>query len=393
MSVKLSFDRTSLSGVSSKELKRAARLLWFIKLPFFLYLGRIIELFPFFLKIPLIKRLIKVTIFRQFCGGTTLKGSTSVIEELDRDGIHVALDYAGEGFSKETEFEQCTKELINSVKYASTNQTVSIISMKVTGIARFELLQQLQLGQVSQSMDSEMELVVQRLDRICEAAHQNGVSIFVDAEESWIQNPIDILVDKMMSKYNKEKVIVFNTFQLYRYDRLPFLMNSYEKAQKGNYYLGAKLVRGAYMEKERLRAEKLNYPSPIHTEKISVDGDFNYAAHFCLDHLEEISTCLATHNQESCELMASLMIKKNLPVNHPHLIFCQLYGMCDWITKKLVLKGFNSVKYLPYGSVEELVPYLIRRARENSFARSGIALEYQQIKNELLARDLSSSTI
>lgn len=388
MSVKLNFDSTSLSGVSSNELKRTVILLWFIKLPFFLYLGRLIELFPVFLKTPLIEDFIKATIFKQFCGGTTLKGSTSVIEKLESDGINVALDYAGEGFSKETEFEQCTKELIKSVKYASTNQTVSIISMKVTGIARFELLQQLRLGQVTKSLVSEMELVVKRLDMICEAAYQNGVSIFVDAEESWIQGSIDILVDKMMSKYNKKKVVVFNTFQLYRHDRLSFLMNSYEKAQEGNYYLGAKLVRGAYMEKERLRAQKLNYQSPIHQNKVSVDNDFNNAVRYCVDHFEKISTCLASHNLESCELMASLIIEKNITVNHPHLIFCQLYGMCNWITKKLVLEGFNSVKYLPYGSVEELVPYLIRRARENSFAKSGIDLEYQQIKNELVARGL-----
>jgi len=210
--------------------------------------------------------------------------------------------------------------------------------------------------------------------------------VFFDAEESWIQDTIDHIVQIMMKRYNKERVTVYNTFQLYRKDRLQFLINSFDEATKSGYILGAKLVRGAYMEKERARASEKGYPSPIHDNKAACDDAFNTAVRFCVNNYETLASCNATHNAESCKIQAELIAKKKIRKNHPHLNFCQLYGMSDHITFNLAKAGYNVAKYVPYGQIKEVIPYLIRRAQENTAMAGSMSREYQLIMEEVERR-------
>ena len=240
---------------------------------------------------------------------------------------------------------------------------------------------------VKKPQKKHFENVINRVDDICSKAHQLGIKIFIDAEESWIQAPIDELVTGMMEKYNKERVTVYNTFQLYRHDRYDFLTKSYEKACEQGYLLGAKLVRGAYMEKERERAREKGYRSPIQPDRESTDRDFKRAIKFCVDHFEEIGSCTATHNMESCLYQAELIGNRKLPRNHPHLNFSQLYGMSDNITFNLAANRYNVSKYVPYGPVHNIIPYLIRRAEENSSVGGEFSREYQLLRLELNRRN------
>ena len=223
---------------------------------------------------------------------------------------------------------------------------------------------------------------------MCSSAHELGVGVFIDAEESWMQEGIDAIVFEMMEKYNRKKVIVFNTYQLYRHDKLAQLKSDYQVAQSKGYMLGAKIVRGAYMEKERNRAEEKNYPSPIHKDKASVDKDFDEAVRFCVEHYEDLGSCCATHNVKSNMLQAQLIDEKNIQKDHPHLNFCQLYGMSDNITFNIAHAGYNVAKYVPYGPIRDVIPYLIRRAKENTSVTGEMSRELQLISKELKRREL-----
>jgi proline dehydrogenase len=234
------------------------------------------------------------------------------------------------------------------------------------------------------------EAVEGRLTAATQKAAELGVSLFVDAEQSWMQRAIDDLVDRLMETYNRDQLVVYNTFQLYRTDRLDFLKKSHARAREKGYLLGAKLVRGAYMDKERERAREMGYPSPIQPDKASTDRDYNAAVAYCLEHYEEIALCNATHNLESCRLMAEAIVEKDLPRAHPHLNFCQLMGMSDYITFNLAEEGFNVAKYVPYGPVVEVVPYLVRRAQENASVTGEMSRELTLINREMVRRGLLS---
>ncbi|HEY9364445.1 MAG TPA: proline dehydrogenase family protein, partial [Chitinophagaceae bacterium] len=232
----------------------------------------------------------------------------------------------------------------------------------------------------------EWQRVVSRMQRIIETAAQKNISVLVDAEDSWIQDPVDAVTMQMMEKYNREKVVVFNTFQLYRHDRLQFLKDSFEKARQNNFILGAKLVRGAYMEKERSRAEEMNYPSPIQANKAATDKDYNAAVKFCIDHLDRIHLIVASHNEHSNLYATQLLEEKDLPLNHPRVHFSQLYGMSDNITFNLAKAGCSVSKYLPFGPIKDVIPYLMRRAQENSSVKGQTGRELALIKKELERR-------
>ena len=255
---------------------------------------------------------------------------------------------------------------------------------KPTGIARVSLLEKVSDNRntLTEIEKKEFDRVYERFNRICKASHESGISIFVDAEESWFQRAVDVLVNEMMSLYNKEKAIVFNTFQMYRNDRLEYLIGCFTLAQKQNYFLGVKLVRGAYMEKERARAEKMNQPSPINDSKSKTDSHYDSALRFCMEHLERISFCCASHNEKSSMLVVNLMKEKNLPNNHPHIFFSQLLGMSDHISYNLASAGYNVSKYVPYGPVRDVIPYLIRRAQENTSVKGQTGRELSLILRE-----------
>ena len=274
------------------------------------------------------------------------------------------------------------------------------IPSSFTGIARFELLEKLDAAADNKSgvegrinidvLDAEekeeWQRVVNRLIKICEAALRNNVGVLIDAEETWIQDPVDALTMQMMQKYNSTKVVVYNTIQLYRHDRLQFLKDSLEVAQNKKFILGAKLVRGAYMEKERKRAATMNYPSPIQPDKESCDKDYNEAIEFCIDHLDKLFLIVASHNENSNLYATQLLQQKNLPLNHSHIHFSQLLGMSDNITFNLAKAGCSVSKYLPFGPLKDVIPYLMRRAQENSSVSGHTGRELQLIKKELKRR-------
>jgi proline dehydrogenase len=300
------------------------------------------------------------------------------------------LDYGAEAKETEQDFNHTMTENIRAIDFASQGEhKVPVISTKVTGLARFALLEKMQsAATLSKEEQNEYRNALKRLDTICFHAAQKGVAVFIDAEESWIQDSLDHLVWLMMKRYNKEQVVVFNTYQLYRKDRLQFLMESADRARESGFMLGAKLVRGAYMEKERKRSEEMGYPNPINPDKQTTDDHYNTALRFCADHLDEMAVCNASHNAQSNLLLAEIMEQKGIPRDHPNTMFSQLYGMSDNLTFNLAKGGYRVAKYVPYGQVHDVIPYLIRRAQENSSVTGDAGRELSLILTELERRNL-----
>jgi len=340
--------------------------------------------------LPFVEGIVKSTIFEQFCGGTTLLESQKAIEKLTSANVMTILDYGAEGKETEEDFNFTMNETLRAIEFAALHASVPMVSTKITGLARFGLLATVQRGEVlTEEEQQEFNNIVKRLDSICYVAAHRKVSILFDAEESWIQDTINHLVTMMMDRYNRDHPIVYNTFQLYRVDQLDYLQQSFSLAQEKGYILGAKLVRGAYLEKERERAERLGYPSPIHPNKQSTDEAYNEAIRFCVENFQQLASINASHNAQSNLLQAELIARREIPRDHPHLMFCQLYGMSDNLTFNLAQKGFNAAKYLPYGPVKEVVPYLIRRAQENSSITGDMSREYHLVLNEMKRRGLT----
>jgi proline dehydrogenase len=403
----ISFDNTenAFAYKTDSELKRARFLFNSMTYSWLVKIGTRITPWAIRAGLP-IKRLIRNTIFKQFVGGETLEETANVAKRLGEFGVQVILDYGVEGGEHSEEaFEHATDEFIRVITYAGTQANIPYMSVKVTGIARFALLEKLDhsvelnpgslMKRFSKAVESltevekvEWQKVQDRLLRICEAAARRNVGVFIDAEETWIQDPIDVITILMMEQFNKNKVVVYNTLQLYRHDRLQFLKDSYEAALQRNFVLGAKIVRGAYMEKERKRAELMNYPSPIQPDKKTTDQDFNEAIQFCIDHIDRVAVVVASHNEYSNLLTTQLLQEKNLPLNHSHVHFSQLYGMSDNITFNLATAGCHVSKYLPFGPINDVVPYLMRRAQENTSVKGQTGRELVLIKKEMKRRGL-----
>ena len=390
----ISFDNTenAFAYKSDKDLKGARFLFHTMGYPWFVQIGT--RLTPFIMKTGLpVHSLIRRTIFKQFVGGETLEETAAVGNVLGKYGVQVILDYGVEGKQGEDSFDHATEEFIRVIQYAATQTNIPFISIKVTGLARFGLLQTLDEAPRLRSgiHDHEEEIaewdrVRERMYIICEAAAEKNIGVLIDAEESWIQDPVDRLTMEMMEVFNKEKVIVYNTIQLYRHDRFHFLKMSHRIARDKGFKLGVKLVRGAYMEKERNRANDKHYPSPIQASKDLTDQDYNAAVTYSLENLAEISVIIASHNEESNLKAAELMENLGIAHNHSHVHFSQLYGMSDNITFNLASEGFNVSKYLPFGPIRDVVPYLMRRAQENSSVSGQTGRELSLIKKELSRR-------
>ncbi len=339
--------------------------------------------------ISLFDPLIRATIFKQFCGGASLDDSTESIGHLRKKNVLTVLDYGAEGNTREEDFDRTLKENLRAIRYAASNPGVPVISSKITALASNELLEKVQSSMpLTPEEQMNYDKVWERIDRLCAAGKNEGVAVFIDAEETWMQDTIDHLVRSMMERYNKEKAVVYHTYQIYRKDKLASLKQDHQEALAKGYILGAKLVRGAYMEKERKRAEERGYPSPIQDSREDTDRDYNEAVRYSVDHYTTIASCNASHNLYSNLLQAELIVAKGLPRDHPHLNFCQLYGMSDYITYNLAEAGFNVAKYVPYGPVQEVLPYLIRRARENTAVTGEMSRELQLITSELKRRGL-----
>lgn len=402
----ISFDNTesAFAYKTTAELKKAHFLFSSMGSPFLLKTG--LSLMPLAIKwnIPFTKPLLRKTIFQQFVGGETLEQTAAVADKLEQYNVQVILDYGVEGGGDgEKGFDHSTEEFIRVINYAATQHNIPFMSIKVTGFSRFELLEKIDEGMhaaegtlikrynysienLAAKEKEEWQRVVSRLKKICQAAADKKIGVLVDAEETWIQDPVDAITMLMMDEYNKGRIVVYNTIQLYRHDRLAFLKASYEAALERNFILGAKIVRGAYMEKERKRAEEKSYPSPIQPDKESSDRDYNAAVDFCISHLDNIAVIVASHNEHSNLLATQLLDQKRLPHDHPHVHFSQLYGMSDNITFNLAKNGCGVSKYLPFGPIKDVVPYLMRRAQENSSVSGQTGRELGLIKKELQRR-------
>jgi len=384
------FDDTEIAFEyrSDKELKRAEFLFSFMNSPLLTKAGMGATKLAMDWKLP-VKGLIKKTIFQQFCGGETMEEAASTASILAKYHVGVILDYGVEGKEGEAEFDHAVPEFIKAINYAASQKNIPFISLKVTGFSRFALLKKIHSGEtLTDGERQEWQRVYERIKLICNAAYEANIMVLIDAEESWIQQPVDDLTDAMMELYNKTKVTVFNTFQMYRHDRLVFLQASDKKAVERGYTLGAKLVRGAYMEKERARAADMGYPSPIQPDKASTDRDYDDGVLYCLKRLEEIAVFIGTHNEHSCMLAARYMAEHNIPANHPHVYFSQLYGMSDNISFNLAHSGYHVAKYLPYGPVKDVIPYLMRRAQENTSVSGQTSRELSLIRKEIKRRKL-----
>lgn len=390
----ISFENTqnAFAYKSTKALKSAKILFGFMGYPKLVQLGT--NLVPALLKAGLpIKGIIRNTIFKQFVGGETLAETIPVAQMLAEHNVDVILDYGVEGKEGEENFDHATQVFIDVINHAASQKNIPFISIKVTGLASHELLQALHEAPRLRSgiHDNEIEQaawdrVRERMYAICEAAAEKNIGVLVDAEESWIQDPIDRLTMEMMAEFNKQKAVVFNTIQLYRHDRLHFLRISHQIAEAQGFILGLKLVRGAYMEKERAVAIEKNRVSPIQVSKEATDADYDEAVRFCMDHIHSTAVIIASHNEQSNLLGAKLLDEMMLPHNHPHVHFSQLYGMSDTITFNLAKEGFNVSKYLPFGPIQDVIPYLMRRAQENTSVSGQTGRELMQLKRELARR-------
>ena len=387
--IDLTNTQIAFAHKDDKALKKMAWLFKMMNKSWLVNVGSNLGVFAVKWNLPFAHSIVKKTIFEQFCGGTTLLQSQPSITQLYEYGTLSILDYGAEAKSTEEDFNKTMNETIRAIDFAATNASVPVVSSKISGLARFELLEKISANVELNSVEQEeYKNILKRVDSICYHASKKRVGVFFDAEESWIQDAIDNLVNKMMHRYNKKEVFVYNTFQMYRHDRLQFLIDSFTKAKKEGYLLGAKLVRGAYMIKERERAEEMGYPSPIHPNKAATDDAYNMAIRFCLDNYKEIASCNASHNAESVQLQADLIAHKGITPNHKHLNFCQLYGMSDHLTFNLAAAGYNVAKYVVYGPVKEVLPYLVRRAQENSSVTGDMSRELGLIMQEVKRRGL-----
>ncbi|RRA98159.1 proline dehydrogenase [Larkinella rosea] len=385
---------------SDTQLRKANALFYLMNQNWLVKLGAKLTELAVQWRLP-VKSLIRSTIFEQFVGGETLDETTGLIEKLNQFNVKVILDYGAEGKATEADFDTIKEEFIRVITYASNRPNVPLIGIKITALARFELLEKLnELALVSRfntvidtspltaAEKQEWDRVVRRTVEICTAAAQKGIGILIDAEESWIQNTIDALTMEIMLAFNKEKAVVFNTIQLYRHDRLDFLKLSHALASKNGAFLGAKIVRGAYMEKERKRAQERQETVLIQPDKAACDVDFNKAIDFCIDHLDTVSLIVASHNEYSVQYAVNLLRARYFPLDHPHVHFSQLYGMSDHITFNLAKAGCQVSKYLPYGPIADVIPYLMRRAQENSSVAGQTSRELFLIRKEIRRRHL-----
>ncbi|MCJ8209065.1 proline dehydrogenase family protein [Mucilaginibacter sp. RS28] len=380
----LSFDNTEIAfkHLTNADLDRAYWLFKAINSNTLVKVGPGITNAALKIGLP-IKGLIKATIFKQFCGGETIAECDLAIKNLQAGNVGTILDYSVEGEDEEAVFDATRDEIIRTIVRATGDKAIPLTVFKVTGVARFGLLEKLDTGAaLNAEEDREWQKVKARVLAICEKAFTSGVPVMIDAEESWIQKTIDQLALDMMRRFNQYKAIVYNTYQIYRHDKLQSLKDDYAVASREGFVLGAKLVRGAYMEKERKRAAEMGYPSPIQPDKAATDHDYNQALRFCIDHVERIAFVAGTHNEDSCALLVQLMDKANIAHNHPHVYFSQLLGMSDNLSFNLAEAGYNVVKYVPYGPVKAVLPYLFRRAQENTAIAGQMSRELSLIVKE-----------
>ena len=401
MSLSFEDTKTAFAYKSDGELKNARFLFATMGIQWLVKLG--LSITPWILKTGLpVKGIIRKTIFRQFVGGETLEKTSEVVNKLGKFQVQVILDYGVEGKEGESNYDKATDTFIEVIRYAATRPNIPFMSVKMTGLSRFALLEKLSktavysevvkgklsIENLTDAEKEEWSRVGGRLDKICQVARDLDIGVLIDAEESWIQPPVDALVTQMMKQYNITKPVIYNTAQLYRHDRMQFIKDNNDFAKTNHYITGLKLVRGAYMEKERERAADLGYPDPINPTKEATDQDFNLAVAYCLDPTNNVFTIVGSHNEYSNQLAVEIMNKFGLDAQAKNVYFSQLYGMSDNITFNLAKEGCNATKYLPFGPIKDVIPYLMRRAQENSSVSGQTGRELGLIKNEIKRRGI-----
>lgn len=392
--VPVSFENTQVAfeSKSERDLHRAFLLFQLLEKKTLVDAGKHLTQIAFNLKLP-IRPFIKATLFKQFVGGETIEECEPTIAALWKYKIGTILDYSVEGKKTAEGFEATTQEILSIIDFAGQDERIPFCVFKLTGLAPVSLLEKRSQGQsLSDEEIIRWQDLIDRVDVICKSAVASQTLTLIDAEESWLQAAIDEIATDMMKKYNQDKVWVYNTLQMYRHDRLDYLKDQYQQAQNAGYKLGFKLVRGAYMEKERARAKHKGYPDPIHPTKAATDQAFDEAVLFCLDHIENIGLCAGSHNQASNELLTQEMEKRQIPPEHEHIWFAQLLGMSDNLSYNLAKSGYHVAKYVPYAPLQEIVPYLIRRAEENTSVAGQSSRELELIKKELERRRTHKTT-
>lgn len=388
------FDNTEFAfqAKSNQELKRAHLLFKLIGNEGLTKLGgKFFNVAPFLVNFPMVKPLIRKTIYSQFVGGETPQEAIKVANELYRYHVSSILDYSVEGQTEESDFDHVRDVMLELIDISKNNPSIPFVVFKPTAFGRIELWEKVgKKTQLNAEETKAWENTRKRFEDVCAKGHRLDVNIMIDAEETWMQGAADDLCDEMMVKYNQKRPVIWNTLQMYRHDRLAYLKAMYEKAQKENYFLGFKIVRGAYMEKERLRAEEEGYPSPIQPTKEATDHDYNEAIKFMTQHHEQFGLFAGTHNEQSCSLLMELMKENGIDSKNPNFWFGQLFGMSDNISFNLAHLNYNIAKYLPYGPIKEVMPYLLRRAQENTSVAGQTGRELALIEKELKRRKIIS---
>ncbi|MDX5348873.1 MAG: proline dehydrogenase family protein [Hymenobacteraceae bacterium] len=384
-------DFSNLAGAfahkSNKEVRLAYQMFRLMNNPQLMKLGTTAAAWALKLGVPGVKNLIRNTVYKHFCGGETVTEALEVVEKLDNYHIHTVLDYAAEAEETAIGFDYVKEQILHNISLVKKNSGIGYISVKMTGLGHRSIFEKLARHQpLTDEEDASFIHTHYRLDEICKRASEAGICVYIDAEESWLQEPIDEMAEKMMRLYNQQRVVVFTTLQMYRTDRLEYLRNLIKRNEQRHCILGIKLVRGAYWEKERQHTQWNQKISPVFELKSETDASFNEAVFMCLRHLPKVHLCLATHNTDSVELVVNQVIKNKLHHHRKLIHFSQLYGMSDNLTFALARAGYSTSKYLPYGEVEKAMPYLIRRAEENTAIAGQMSRELQLLKLEMVRR-------
>lgn len=378
------FDNTAVafSLKSDSELERAYFLFKLIEKEPLVRIGTAVTNFALKAHLP-VEGLIRASVFDHFCGGINEEDCLPVVDKMYSKGVCSVLDYSVEGKEEESQFDAAMEKTLKIIDFAKEKDALPFAVFKPTGFGRFALYQKVgEQKALTPEEQAEWERIVVRYDRVCQKALEKDIALLIDAEESWMQEAADALAEQMMEKYNREKAIVFNTLQMYRWDRMDYLKQLHDKAQAKGFYFGMKLVRGAYMEKENKRAEQMGYRSPICESKQATDENFDTAVAYMMEHINRMSIFAGTHNELSSYKLIELMNGKNLLKNDSRVWFGQLYGMSDQISFNLAHQGYNVAKYLPFGPVRDVMPYLIRRAEENTSVAGQTGRELMLIKKE-----------
>jgi proline dehydrogenase len=378
------FNNTQIAFAlkSDTELDRAYFLFKLINNQPLVRIGTAVTNFAIKANLP-VESLIRATVFDHFCGGVNENDCLSVVDKMYTKGVSSVLDYSVEGKEEENQFDAALEMTLKTIDFAKERKAIPFAVFKPTGLGRLDLYEKVgEKKTLIPDEQAEWDRVVARFDQVCSEAHKKNVALLIDAEESWMQDAADDLVTEMMRKYNKEKVIVFNTLQMYRWDRLDYLKKLHEQAKVEGFFIGMKLVRGAYMEKENLRAEEKGYPTPICASKEASDVNYDAAVLYMVEHLETMSIFAGTHNELSTYTLMDLMKTNKIAATDDRIWFGQLYGMSDNISYNLAANGYNIAKYLPFGPVKDVMPYLIRRAEENTSVAGQTSRELSMIKTE-----------